>query len=277
MLSDYILSRRPVYMPYLTVGAPDFATTIEAAQVLAECGSDVLELGLPFSDPTADGPVIQAAMQTALSRSDFSLEQVFATIRACHERTGLPIVILTYSNPVLVGFDSAARDGDIDRQIRSFLEHSQQAGVAGLVVPDLPLDSPEGAQLLSQADKLGIAICPMVSPNMTRSRQKAILPLGSGFVYYMTTTGVTGEREGLPTLLVDQIQQLRTLTRLPLLAGFGINRPEQVQGWKSQVDGVIVGSMNHRILAGSGPDPMAELKRATLELVQALKIPGEST
>ncbi|MBE7438523.1 MAG: tryptophan synthase subunit alpha [Spirochaetales bacterium] len=262
-LSDYLRARRPIYMPYLTTGAPDFETTVRAAVILAGSGADILELGIPFSDPTADGPVIQAAMQNSLEQKDFSLNRVFETIGRCHEETGLPVVLLTYSNPVLSGFPGKG----LDEQLDHFLGLSRKNGVQGMVLPDLPFDSPEGKALAGKAKSQGIALCPLVSPNTRPERLRKILEQADGFVYYMTRMGVTGEKEEA-IRSEEALSLLRQKTALPVLAGFGISTVEQARFWKGQLDGIIVGSLNQRLLAEGN---LAELERVTLELVRALK------
>lgn len=262
-LADYLRARRPVYMPYLTVGAPDFDTTVKSAAILARSGADVLELGIPFSDPTADGPVIQAAMQVALQHKDFSLTTVLETVGRCHLETSLPVVLLTYSNPVLTGF----KGENVEESLGLFLGKACENGVRGLVIPDLPFDSPEGKTLLKKARLAGIALCPLISPNTGKERLRKILSRSDGFVYYMTRMGVTGEMEdsarGEETLTF-----LRKETKLPVLAGFGISSADQARYWKDRLDGIIVGSLNQRLLAEG---KLTELESTTKALLQALK------
>ena len=274
-LAEYIRNRqqttgRPVYMPYLTVGDPNFDATVEFALAMVDAGADILELGIPFSDPTADGPVIQAAMVRALAHPDFSLDRIFEVTAKIHAaRPDVPLVFLSYVNPVVRGF---AREGiDESASLAMFLDKCRETGVRGLVLPDLPFDQPESTMLREMARARGVSQVLMAAPNTSPARFKAICKNASGFLYYVTSYGVTGERKSLPEDTQANIDRLRAKSGVPILAGFGISRPEQVVPLRSAVDGVIVGSLHHRIIEEQGAGATDRLREATSGFVDALR------
>ncbi len=278
-LAAFIRGRgRPAYMPYLTVGDPNFAATVDFAVRMIDAGADLMELGIPFSDPTADGPVIQAAMQRALRQPDFSIERVFEVARAIHEaRPNIPLILLTYLNPVLTGFlvrrgaNQATRNAfDPASNLRRFLQECASSGVAGLVIPDLPHDQPEAQLLRRLGPDHGVHQILMVAPNTSERRFRGICRNASGFIYYVTSLGVTGERSGLPDDLAQNVERVRRESGLPVLAGFGISKPEQARTLRGILDGVIVGSLHHRLIEEQGTQAGDALAQATAAFVSAL-------
>lgn len=264
-LTRYILEKRkagPLYMPYLTAGDPDFDSTTAFACAMVEEGADLLEIGIPFSDPTADGPVIEAAMVRAMERSDFSLERIFKTAEEIHAKhPSVPIIWLSYMNPVFCGFA-----GGLDE----FLRRSASAGVRGIVIPDLPVEAPEAEEFARSGEKYGVCQIFMSAPNTSESRLKALGKAG-GFIYHVTSYGVTGERRELPPEIPAQIERVRSITGLPVFAGFGFSRPDQAAAVRSAADGVIVGSLHHRLIAEKGTGAGPDLRAATRGFVQALR------
>lgn len=263
-------------MPYLTIGDPSCDATVAYALAMIDAGADIMELGIPFSDPTADGPVIQAAMVRAMQNGSFSLDQVFETAQRIHkERPQVPLVFLTYLNPVLTGMLD-----DSERKVRShletappmerFLKRCSLCGVAGIVIPDLPFDSEESRIFRNLSEKTGVSQILMAAPNTDAKRLKKICKEARGFIYYVTSMGVTGERQSLPPEVGDRIQMVRDLSGLPVLAGFGISAPDQARVLGKHLDGVIVGSLNHRIIQEKGSEAGAELARITAEFTAAL-------
>ena len=274
MLEDYIRERRKsrtLYMPYLTAGEPDLESTVRMGTAMIEAGADILELGIPFSDPTADGPVIQRAMMRALSHTDYSLEGVFEAAGKIHEKSPkTPIVLLTYVNPVLSAFrERYDRDGLSDA-VRRFLERSEQAGVRGLVIPDLPIESNEYSMLESQGREAGIDLILMLAPNTDKDRMKWICRSAKGFIYYVTSLGVTGERSGIRNDLASRVAAIRKKTDTPVFAGFGVSRPEQAAEMRNIVDGVIVGSLHHRVIEEEGDNAVSRLSEITSGFTAAL-------
>lgn len=215
-------------IPFITAGDPDMATTAEALRILDQRGADIIELGVPYSDPLADGPVIQAAATRALEKGT-TLDQVLEMLRSVVPTINAPIVLFTYYNPIL------------NRGIEPFLQDIQAVGIKGLVVPDLPLE--EADMLLVPSEKYGIEVVLLVAPTSPIERMKAIAARSQGFIYLVSTTGVTGMRNQLEGRVRDILLQLRQITDKPIGVGFGISQPDQakqVMEWGA--DGAIVGS-----------------------------------
>jgi len=227
-------------IPFITAGDPDLETTAKALRVLDAVGADIIELGVPYSDPLADGPVIQAAATRALQRGT-RLEQVLEIVERVSPTLRSPIILFTYYNPIL------------NRGIQTFLQQLARAGVAGLVVPDLPLEEAEG--LLKPAAEYGIELTLLVAPTSSTERIEAIARQSQGFIYLVSVTGVTGMRSGLEMRVKDLLQQMRQVTDKPIGVGFGISQPEQahqVRDWGA--DAVIVGSAVVKRLAEGNPE-----------------------
>lgn len=219
------------FMPFVTAGDPDMPTTVEVIKELARRGVDLIEVGFPYSDPIADGPVIQSSYTRALGHG-LHVSEIFAGI-ASLERDNATLRI-----PPLVAMVAYAivfRMG-VDR----FIEQAQRSGFAGLIVPDLPGD--EAGEFASACRHRGIDLAQLISPTTPPERAERILKTASGFVYCVSVAGTTGVRDQLPPELYEQLRWLRSKTELPLAVGFGVSRPEQVQPLKKLADGVIVGS-----------------------------------
>lgn len=226
-------------IPFITAGDPDLATTAEALQVLDRSGADLIELGVPYSDPLADGPVIQAAATRALGQG-ICLDQVLEMVESVSPKLQSPLILFTYYNPIL------------NRGIKPFLTQIARVGIRGLVVPDLPLE--EAADLLQLAPELGIEVILLVAPTSSKSRIKAIASASQGFIYLVSTTGVTGIRTQVETRVQGLLGNLRGLTDKPIGVGFGISKPEQAQqvmAWGA--DAIIVGSAFVKRLAEETP------------------------
>ena len=219
---------RCALIPFITAGDPDLETTAEALRVLDRSGADLIELGVPYSDPLADGPVIQAAATRALERG-IRLDDVLTMVKEVAPTLRSPLILFTYYNPI------------INRGIEKFLQDIAAAGVKGLVVPDLPLE--ESESLLKPAVVYGIEVILLVAPTSPQDRIAAIARQSQGFIYLVSTTGVTGVRTQIQARVKDLVTELRTVTDKPIGVGFGISQPEharQVMEWGS--DAAIVGS-----------------------------------
>ncbi|MBU7582501.1 MAG: tryptophan synthase subunit alpha [Nostoc sp. TH1S01] len=241
-------------IPFITAGDPDLATTASALKILDSSGADMIELGVPYSDPLADGPVIQAAATRALQKGT-KLEGVLEMLQEITPSLQAPIILFTYYNPIL------------HRGIENFLQQIAAAGVAGLVVPDLPLE--EAAGLLKPAGEMGIDLTLLVAPTSSTDRIEAIARASQGFIYLVSVTGVTGMRSQMETRVSDLLQQIRNVTDKPIGVGFGISQVEQarqVKDWGA--DAAIVGSAFVKRLAEGTPE--AGLK-AISEFCQSLK------
>jgi tryptophan synthase alpha chain len=229
--------KRAAFVPFLMAGDPDLATTADLVVALAEAGADVVELGVPFSDPIADGPVNQAAAERALA-SGTTLEKILATVAALRARTDVAIVLFSYYNPI-------HRYG-----LARLAAHAAASGVDGVLCVDLPPEEARGEYLDAlRANALDPIF--LLAPTSTRERVKAVAEAGSGFVYYVSRTGVTGERAELPRELAKEVTALRRALRLPVAVGFGISTPEQAGAVARVADGVVVGSALVRLAAAS--------------------------
>lgn len=241
-------------IPFITAGDPNLETTAEALRILDRNGADFIELGIPYSDPLADGPVIQAAATRALQKGT-KLEQVLEMLHVVIPSLKAPIILFTYYNPIL------------HRGIKPFLGKIAAAGVRGLVVPDLPLE--EAEELIQTAASFGIEVILLVAPTSSQDRIIAIARQSQGFIYLVSVTGVTGVRAQIQNRVKDLITDLRNVTDKPIGVGFGISGPEQahqVMEWGA--DAVIVGSAFVKRLAEGSP---TEGLQAVEQLCQELK------
>jgi tryptophan synthase alpha chain len=228
-------------MPFFTAGDPSLAETRRLMAEAERRGADVIELGVPFSDPIADGPVVQRAGARALA-AGASLARVLelvATLRADGVR--LPIVLMTYYNPVLAF------------GLKSFARTAADAGADGVIVPDVPLE--EADPLRAETEPAGLDLVMMVAPTSTAARVRAIARVSRGFIYVVSVTGITGERRQVPPELDAQIRTLRLVTTKPVAVGFGVSTPEQVAAVGRLADGVIVGSAIVRLIERHTGDP----------------------
>ena len=228
------------FVPFITAGDPDLETTAKALEVLAHNGADMIELGVPYSDPLADGPTIQAAATRALQKG-VQLEDVLTLVENTKGKIDVPIILFTYYNPIYY------------RGIESFLKQIKAAGVSGLVVPDLPLE--EAQILLDLAQKTGIEVILLVAPTSSIERIEAIAKKSQGFIYLVSVTGVTGVRSSMAAGIKDLLNSLHSVTDKPIGVGFGISDPEQAKQIKDWgADAVIVGSAIVKRLASETPE-----------------------
>lgn len=212
---------------FVTAGDPDLSTTEEVVLELERSGCDLIELGVPFSDPMADGPTIQLSSERALA-SGTTLPGILDMVRRLRARTQVPIVLMGYFNPIFAyGAERFAAD-------------AAAAGVDGLLVVDLPPE--EAAELKGATDPLGIDLIFLLTPTSDRSRVEAVSRLGSGFIYYVSVLGVTGTRSAVADTLAERVTSVRGELSLPLVVGFGISDPEQAAQVGRVADGVVVGS-----------------------------------
>lgn len=252
-----------VVAPFLTAGDPDMAFTFAALQAAEQAGATLCELGVPYSDPIADGPVIQASYTRALN-AGASLEGVFSLATRAAAELSMPLVAMT-------SYSIIFRRG-IDR----FVDEAAAAGLTGLIVPDLPIE--ESAPLARASSAAGLALVRLVTPTTPPERAARIAAETTGFLYCVSVAGVTGERVTLPQQLRDRVAWLKEQTAVPILVGFGISRPEQVREVGQVADGVIVGSalVRHLEAAASNQkqEALAEISRHVGELVAAGRAAG---
>ncbi len=219
---------RATLIPYLTLGHPTPETSLELAAAAIAGGADLLELGVPFSDPLADGPVIQRATQSALKQGATVVRclELAQTVR--RREPEVPIIFMGYTNPIFTYGEDA------------FCRACAIAGVDGLIVPDLPPD--EGAELEAACQAHDLALIYLLAPTSTPERVQLVTEHSQGFVYLVSVTGITGARDRLPPDLAAFVERVRTVTNKPLAVGFGISTPEQAGQVAALADGVIVGS-----------------------------------
>jgi len=237
-------------------GDPDYRTSIRIIREMADAGADMVELVMPFSDPVADGPVIQEAGARALA-SGMNTDRFFSLVREVRELTGIPLVVLTYANLV------------VQRGIRSFYREAALAGADAVAIADVPLE--EAEPFCTAAREAGIDPVLFVSQTTSVPRMKRILDLAGGFVYVVAAMGVTGVRETLDPAALDCIRKLRRMTDLPVVPGFGISTPAQVMACADAgADGVIVGSALVREI-GAHLEDRTGMAAAVRQKVQRLK------
>lgn len=237
------LERRAALIAYLTAGDPDLSRTPSLVEALEAGGADLIELGMPFSDPVADGPVIQRASERAL-RAGATLHGVLETAEAIRRRSEIPLLLFTYLNPVLrYGFEKLARD-------------AAACGLDGVLLTDLTADEAESYVEIMHSSGLDTVF--LAAPTSTPERLRLIASRTSGFLYLVSRTGVTGESESLSDAVAPLVRAAREATPLPLAVGFGISRPEQAREVARSADAVVVGSAFVRMIEQAEGSPGLE-------------------
>jgi tryptophan synthase alpha chain len=220
-------ANKPSLIAYITCGDPDLATSRDVALACIDAGVSVIELGVPFSDPVADGPVIQRATERAL-RHGTSLKEVFEIVSDIRKRSQVGLIIFSYLNPILkLGF-------------KTFAEICKEAGVDGALITDLPVE--EAQQYLKRMRSRQLSTIFLAAPTSTDQRLKGIVKASTGFVYAVSRTGVTGARQQMPEDAQNLVARIREISDLPVAVGFGISTPEQVAAVSSFADAAVVGS-----------------------------------
>ena len=242
LFRDLRAAGRKALMPFITAGDPDLDFTAKLLRAIVSRGASLCELGIPYSDPIADGPVIQDSYTRALAHK-IKLAQILAMLRQITPKLPAPVVtMVSYAIVYRHGLDAYVRD-------------AKTAGVAGLIVPDLPLE--ESGPLSDICRREDLSLIPLITPTTPRDRALRIARLATGFIYYVSVTGITGERKDLPPEIVDNVAWLRGQTPLPICIGFGISRPEHVRRLAPVADGLIVGSAIVRRMADLATKPRA--------------------
>ena len=219
--------KQKALIAFITAGYPDLATTKKLALGFAQAGVDILELGVPFSDPLADGPIIQEASGVALRRG-VNLPKILSLVKDLRAKTEMPIILMTYYNPLFCFGEER------------FIKIAAACGVDGIIVPDLPPE--EAKMLLKAAKRYDLDVICFISPTTSLKRMKYIVKVSRGFIYYVSLTGVTGPRQSLSPHLAGQLRVVKRLTKKPVCAGFGISKPSQVKEIFQVADGAIIGS-----------------------------------
>ncbi len=240
-LREALSGERVALMPYLTAGYPTLDGAREVGEAYVAAGADVIEIGVPFSDPLADGPTIQDTTTRALENGA-NLDYCLDLASGLSGR--VPVVFLAYYNVVFA------------RGVREFLKAAADAGVSGLVIPDLPVD--EMGEFSGLAAERGVALCPLAAPTSTEERLARIGAAATGFVYCVSVAGVTGAREGLPPGAVELLRRVRSGSQAPVALGFGISSAEAAVEAAAEADGVIIGSKLMQLVGEGGSERAGE-------------------
>lgn len=218
---------KKAFIPYIMAGDPDMERTMERVVMLEECGADVIELGVPFSDPVADGPTIQRAAERAL-KSGVSLKSMLAFMKELRKRSQVPIIFMTYYNPIFKYGEEA------------FVNDAANAGVDGLIIPDLPPE--EAGGLIKRCRSKALDTIFLVAPTSTEARMKKIVSASKGFIYYVSMVGITGSKLSLESHFRNHVDCLKRMCSKPIAIGFGISTPDDARRIAAFADGVIIGS-----------------------------------
>ena len=236
---------KKAFVAFLTAGDPDFETSVKNFKAVAAAGADLIEVGIPFSDPIAEGPVIQEADIRALS-AGMTTDRVFELVKEVRKEVKIPMVFMTYANPVY--------HYGLDR----FFAKTAEVGIDGIIIPDAPFE--ESNEFSSVAEKYGVDVISMIAPT-SEDRIREIASTAKGFIYVVSSLGVTGVRSEITTDLSGILSAIKEVTDVPAAIGFGISTPEQARKMSAYADGVIVGSAMVRIVAEKGkaaPEALAE-------------------
>lgn len=234
-------ARRAAFIPFLTAGDPDLRRTGDLMQAMVAGGADIIELGVPFSDPIADGPVIQRATTRALDAGT-TLSGILRLVSQRRQRLGVPVVLFTYYNPVFA------------RGLETFAEQAAASGVDAVLCVDLPPDE-AAAEFTPAMRRHGLDTIFLLAPTSTRERIRTVARHSTGFVYYVSRTGVTGAREDMPKEILNEAKRLRRKLSQPLAVGFGISTAKQVAAVAQVADAVVVGSALVDFIGAHGDDP----------------------
>jgi tryptophan synthase alpha chain len=239
-------------MPFLAAGYPDLETSLKLIPALQRAGAAAIEVGFPFSDPIADGPVIQEAFTLALAKK-LKINDIFDGLARIKGDVSIPLV-------AMVSYSIVFRYG-----VAAFVKRAVESGFAGLLIPDLP--PPEGDAVCRQIQAGGLETVLLVSPSTPPDRREKIVSLCSGFVYYLSLAGVTGERDALPPGIEENVRAIKQVAKVPVCVGFGVSKPLHVKQLAAVADGAIVGSAFVRRIKEAGADPVASVEAYCRELL----------
>jgi len=253
---DTAFKNKPIFMPYFPLGYPDLQTSIDVIEALAKNGADLIEVGLSFSDPLADGPVIQKATQIALEQG-ITIKKSLAAIAELRKRgVAIPLILMGYYNPMLA------------YSLEKFIHDAKDAGADGFIVPDLPME--ESEEFVGAAHASPLPLIHMLAPTSSPDRMENIASNAHGFIYLVSVTGVTGARASVAEGLGDLIAQVRKHTSVPVCVGFGIGTPQQAKEVGKLADGVIVGSACVKTI-GSSQKPVETARQFAAGFRSALQ------
>jgi len=255
LFSDLRKTRRKAFIPFVTAGDPDLKFTAEVLRLLVARGSSICEVGVPYSDPIADGPVIQASYTRALDKN-VKLAEILQMLGGLAPELSAPLI-------TMVSYTILYRHG-----LETYVTEAKAAGVAGAIVPDLPVE--EAGPLAEICRREDFSLIQLITPTTPFDRALRIAEKTTGFIYYVSVTGITGERDQLPKELVENVGRLREKTELPICIGFGISRPEHVRMLLPVADGLIVGSAIVRRVAEAATKPRRQTLTEIGEYVTSL-------
>ena len=248
-------SNKKAFIPFLTCGDPDLETTAEFIKVMEQAGADIIELGIPFSDPTAEGPVIQGANLRAL-KTGVTTDKIFDMVEDVQKEVSVPLVFMTYAN-VVYSYGT-----------KPFLERAKKAGIAGLILPDVPFEEKE--EFAPACEEYGIEFISLIAPT-SHERIGKIAKDAKGFVYCVSSLGVTGTRTQITTDIGAMVKLVKAAKDIPCAVGFGISTPEQAKKMAAQSDGAIVGSAIVKICAAHGENCVPYVKDYVKSMKDAVR------
>ena len=243
------------FIPFITGGDPSLEITQQLLYAMEEAGADIIEIGIPFSDPIAEGPVIQAANERALA-AGCTTDRLFETVKKAREKVQVPMVFLTYLNPIFTYGKER------------FMERCRECGVQGVIVPDMPFE--EKGELREVCREYGVEIISLIAPT-SHERITAIAKEAEGYIYCVSSLGVTGMRKEISTDIQGMVDKVRQVTKVPCAVGFGISTPEQAQKMAAVSDGVIVGSRIVKIVEEYGEKAVPYVKEYVGNMKKALR------
>lgn len=243
------------FIPFITGGDPSLEITEQLLYAMEEAGADIIEIGIPFSDPIAEGPVIQAANERALA-AGCTTDRLFETVKKAREKVQVPMVFLTYLNPIFTYGKER------------FMERCRECGIQGVIVPDMPFE--EKGELREVCREYGVEIISLIAPT-SHERITAIAKEAEGYIYCVSSLGVTGMRKEISTDIQGMVDKVRQVTKVPCAVGFGISTPEQAQKMAAVSDGVIVGSRIVKIVEEYGEKAVPYVKEYVGNMKKALK------
>ena len=246
---------KKAFIPFVTGGDPDLETTKNLLIAMEKAGADLIEIGIPFSDPIAEGPVIQEASQRALA-AGCTTDKLFDMVKEARQRVKVPMVFMTYINPVYTYGKER------------FMKRCVECGIDGIIVPDLPYE--EKGELVPIAKAHGVDVITMIAPT-SKQRIEMLAKEATGFIYVVSSMGVTGARSEIKTDLAEIVEVIRGVTDTPVAIGFGINTKEQVAKYSAVADGAIVGSAIVKIIAQYGENAGKKLHEYVEEMVSGLQ------
>ena len=255
---EQVFAKGKALIPFITAGDPDLETTEKLVLAMARAGADLIELGIPFSDPVAEGPVIQLASERAL-QAGATTDKILALVSRVRTESDVPLAFMTYINPVFAY--------GIDR----FMHDSREAGVDALIIPDLPFEERE--EIIPYCSQYGIELISMIAPT-SQERIKMIAREARGFVYCVSSLGVTGVREQISTEAENMVAMVKAVQDIPCAVGFGISSPEQAQQISQTADGVIVGSAIMQIVEQFGVESVSPVAAFVREMKQSIITAG---